>query len=164
MKKYLILCLSIITLVIGCLQNNHLNKYPILASQKIDTSKIAILQIPKRESIAWETKGVLAATLSENELKQTEAILNAAIASIHKNSLDSNWLSRYKRQYIPFINEKGEKLVWVNCFCDGFGEFKDWKIEIAETDQVRDGGDCFIKVTINLTENSFFKLGTHGYA
>ena len=31
---------------------------------------------------------------------------------------DTNWhgLDWYKRQYVGFINKKGDKILWVNCF------------------------------------------------
>lgn len=164
MKTFFIFFLAVITILISCQQSRQMQKYPVGLSQIIDSGKIAILQIPTDSSETLKIKNGKATSLTEAELKQTEAILNAAIASIHKNSPDTNRLLNYKRQYIPYINEQGEKLVWVNCFCISFDEFKNWKTEIANTDLVMDGGDCFIKVTINLPGNSFSDLRTHGYA
>lgn len=141
-----------------------MQKFPVGLTQKIDSASFAILPLPELDTVKWKVKNITATNLTEEEFKKTEAILNAAIASIGKRSPESDWLLNYRRQYIPYINEKGEKLVWVSCFCGYFDMFKSWKTEIADTDPVLDGGACFIHVTINLTQNSFTNLQTHGLA
>ena len=70
-KTQTILYLFLLISIIGCLQKKHVNKYPVSASQKIDTNQIAVLEIPKKESTTWEVKTAKATTLSESELKQT---------------------------------------------------------------------------------------------
>jgi hypothetical protein len=66
---------------------------------------------------------------------------------------------RYKRQYVSYLNNKGQGIVWVNAFCeipdimveDSPGEFRvqemDWKNQIV---QVNDGGSCYWKIIINM--------------
>lgn len=68
-------------------------------------------------------------------------------------------LNRYKRQYVPVINDKGEKEVWVNCFCDTWDS--DWKKEIIE---VLDGGNCYFQMKINLTEKKYYDFMVNGVA
>lgn len=68
-------------------------------------------------------------------------------------------LTRYKRQYIPVINEKGEKEVWVNCFCSTTGI--DWKQNLVF---VFDGGNCYFNLVVNLTKKSYCQLMVNGNA
>ena len=62
-------------------------------------------------------------------------------------------LQNYKRQYIPVKDEKGNKYIWVNCFCDDFGI--DWRNEIV---LVMDGGDCYFNFYINLSEKKILRF------
>ena len=65
-------------------------------------------------------------------------------------------LRRYKRQYFPVINEKGEKEVWVNCFCNT--HYKDWENQVIS---VRDGGNCYFNLKINLTLKTYYSLSVN---
>lgn len=60
-------------------------------------------------------------------------------------------LDNYKRQYIPIINKKGEKEVWINCFRNAYDQ--DWKKEIIS---VRGGGDGFFNLKVNLAQNKCY--------
>ena len=66
--------------------------------------------------------------------------------------------SDYKFQFVPVINEKGEKEVWANSFC---GEFENWKTQIVQVD---DGGKCFFNLYINLNQKSYYRFSVNGYA
>ncbi|MBC7861367.1 MAG: hypothetical protein IAF38_00250 [Bacteroidia bacterium] len=59
---------------------------------------------------------------------------------------------KYKKQCYPYVNSNGETEVWVNCFCDGPWKF-DWRKE--PLGMVRDGGNCFFQVKINLSKKTF---------
>ena len=58
----------------------------------------------------------------------------------------------YKQQYIPLINAKGEKEVWVNCFCITL-ENNRWKHSIIE---MEDGGSSLFNFKVNLTTKQYF--------
>lgn len=78
--------------------------------------------------------------------------------------IDAN--KKYYSQFIVAINKKGEKEVWVNCFCDAFIQEQkpytiNWKKEIV---QVEEGGNCFFRLTINLATNSFYDFSVNGFA
>jgi hypothetical protein len=68
-------------------------------------------------------------------------------------------LKNYKTQYVPYINDQGEKEVWINGFCNEFNA--DWKSEIVT---VMDGGNCYFQIRINLEEGACYEIGTNGYA
>lgn len=68
-------------------------------------------------------------------------------------------ISRYKVQFVPYINEKGEKEIWINGFCSDF--HADWKKEIVH---VFDGGNCYFTVRLNISNSKCIAVGTNGYA
>jgi len=66
-------------------------------------------------------------------------------------------LNRYKRQYLPVTNELGEKEVWINCFCTTHN--RNWKESILSA---KDGGNCFFKLKVNLTNDVFYDFWVNG--
>jgi len=70
------------------------------------------------------------------------------------------FLYRYKRQYLPIINARGEKEVWINCFCTPNGTEK-WRSEIIS---VEDGGNCFFNIKLNLTTGQFYAFSVNNDA
>src|SRR5260370_4573202 len=65
-------------------------------------------------------------------------------------------LDRYDRQFIGAINENGDKIIWVNCFCkERENFFIGWKDKIVFID---DAGTCFFNVKINITKNIYYDL------
>ncbi|WP_420400942.1 hypothetical protein [Flagellimonas sp.] len=68
-------------------------------------------------------------------------------------------LRHYKIQYVPYVNEKGEKEIWINGFCDSMGT--DWKKEVIF---VFDGGNCFFEIRLNLTTGECHSIGISGYS
>jgi len=59
-------------------------------------------------------------------------------------------LNAFRRQYVPVINQAGEKEIWVNCFCNSLD--KDWKKEIIKSSGER---MCNFKIMLNLTLNKY---------
>jgi len=105
-----------------------------------------------------------ATELGLGELSEIEPILKKAIIE-HNDGLDKDSrfrlkLDGYKRQYVAILNEKGEKEVWINFFCQDF-EFDKWQTEIPLVD---DGGSCFFNIKVNLKTKSFKDLRINSIA
>ena len=66
----------------------------------------------------------------------------------------------YRKQIIAVKNKKGEKEVWVNCFCDTWNSNK-WKTDILVVD---DGGNCYFHLKINLTTKKYFDFVVNSLA
>lgn len=129
-----------------------------------DTGVIAILPIDT--SYHWLFKNVTSLSLTDKDLQTVDNILMKCI-KIHNAKQDTTKqfseyidLKNYKRQYIPFVNSKGEKKVYINCFCILDCGFDYWKKSLVHVD---DGGSCFFQVTINLTTLEYEQFGTNGY-
>ena len=99
------------------------------------------------------------AKLTENDINNIDSLLIACVTD-YNNSLDKDikgWSIdfkkyTYRKQLIVVTNKKGEKEVWVNCFCDTWNSNK-WKTDILV---VEDGGNCYFHFKINLKTKKYF--------
>ena len=66
--------------------------------------------------------------------------------------------TEYRRQYISGVNPAGDTLVWVNAFCDHHLP-ENWKIELV---LVKDGGNCYFSLTVNLTKRRVTDIIVNG--
>jgi len=142
----------------------------------VDTSVVAIL--PFDTTQYWVFKDCKPTDLTSDDLQNIETILNKCIddynpeqerqfkeinAKHPEYKLDKkNFtidLTRYKRQYVAVINSKGEKEVWVNCFCNTWN--KNWKTNLI---MVLDGGNCYFNLKINLSTGQYYELMVNGDA
>lgn len=91
------------------------------------------------------------------------SIHNLIIKAVEKHNSDEPdkrkvWdLSKYNFQYIPVYTEDRQKQVWVNAFCNAFE--KDWKKDLI---RVKDGGNCYFNLKINLSNSTFYDFSVNG--
>jgi hypothetical protein len=69
-------------------------------------------------------------------------------------------LSKYGRQYMSVVSDLGERVVYVNCFCDP----TEFSYRDKELVQVEDGGNCFFNFRVNLKKNRIFDFMENGVA
>lgn len=179
MTRQLIILVLVLTVNLSCCgQKQVANKDGILSSTslQIDTSEIAVLPFDTAQN--WLFIDSKPVELTNADLTQIEKLLKECIdnynpeqerqfneiktkdpsAKIYKKHFVID-LTRYKRQYIAVTNDKGEKVVWVNCFCNAMGY--DWRKELFD---VMDGGNCFFELKINLTTGKYYELNINGDA
>jgi hypothetical protein len=143
----------------------------------IDTSVIAIL--PYDTTQLWIFKDGRPTELSSKDISQIDTILNKCVNDynpeqeirFNKFNIDHPefkeypelkppkkafliYLQLYKRQYVAIINLKGEKEVWVNCFCTPYF-MNIWKTKPIV---VEDGGNCYFNLKVNLTTGQYYDL------
>jgi hypothetical protein len=142
----------------------------------IDTSRIAILPFDTVQN--WVFIKAIPADLTSDDLIAIETLFTKCIDEYNiekekeylkmKEKQPKSKLSnddylidtkRHMRQYIAVINEKGEKEVWVNCFC-GAGN-QNWKTNLI---LVEDGGNCYFNLKINLTTGQYYEFMVNGDA
>ena len=143
---------------------------------KVDSVKYVVLSISKLRSKDF-FKGRQDAALVRNDFFIINKLVHDAVESYNvkqKTVYDSRYkkllgkniykeqffinLPKYRRQYFCSLNNKGEKIVWVNCFC----ETKDyWKISEVF---VFDGGNCYFHMLINISTGQVSEFGTNGVA
>ncbi len=141
-----------------------------------DSSIIAILPFDTTRHLIF--KDNKAADLSPEDLQKIEKILAKCIKDYNpeqekqfKKNCDKHPeyklykkdfiidIKRYKRQYMATINSKGEKEIWINCFCNTHN--LNWRKQIIS---VRDGGNCYFNLKINLTTGRYYELMVNGDA
>ena len=98
------------------------------------------------------------AELTHNDFDIINKILYEAICrynEIYKQPFEKEMIyENYKRQYICYFNEAGEKEVFINCFHKSFIRNNDiWESELI---RVFDGGNYFFKITINITNRTYY--------
>ena|SRR5690554_5789024 len=111
--------------------------------------------------------------LSRNEITILEQLIVECISEYNEEKRKSSELqeselshylimefNNYKRQYVPVINEIGEKIIWVNAFCSAPNDW-DWHTQILGTE---DGGNCYYSLSVNITQKTCYGIRVNGYA
>ena len=149
----------------------------------IDTSRCAFIKFDQKQNYYFD-KNVKPATLSAEEIVKIESLISKRVLEynriekdsalsitkrLRKKRRDPNFIwegdiiknpSKYYKQLIAVVNSKGEKEVWVNCFCSKVGK-SHWKKDIV---LVMDGGSCYFNLKVNVTKNTVYDLMVNGVA
>jgi len=146
MKKNLCILLLLITSIAFCQKN-------------VDFQIDSIDLLTKKH--IFKTENIKQFKLTEIEIQKVKSIIKSKIDSLN-NSSDKIIIpeQEYFRQYIGFINSKGEKLVYVNSFCDTHNKNHNQLKE--QLLKVKDGGSCYYQTKINLTTSNCFSLIVNG--
>ena len=152
---YQLIIFVIILFLVAC-ANKPKGGLPLAMQQdlQVDTSLIAVIPYTG-EWIPGKTN--TPATLTMDDMKRIEFLLTSCVTRNDK-TIDLKG-EKYKRQYIAVTNEKGDKIVWVNCLCRV--DDSNWKTSIAV---VHDGGSCYFNLMINLTKSMYYDFWVNGYA
>jgi len=176
MKKYFQL-LVLLSLILACTDK----KVSLEAKEQVfhlDESEYTILPFSENENYFF--KNAKPATLSNEELILIEKLFQKmriefnerqakAIAKYNQEKPNNYQLKKtdfelktegFKRQYLPVLNQKGEKEVWINFFCHDFDD-DIWKTSILN---VADGGNCYYNLKINLATKEVYHLRINGIA
>ncbi len=175
MKKSLVFCLL---LIVSCNRKHQLKKQIELTKtiDNINESGYTILKFDSNWD--WIFNNAEPTIIDDYELNTVNEIVNLAIEennAYQKERLkkhtseypEDDWTETgfelnldngYNRQYVPALNEYGEKVVWVNFLCSDFKE--NWKNELIVT---YDGGNCYFNIKVNLTKKNYSELKINGY-
>ncbi|MEX6690896.1 hypothetical protein QTN47_25530 [Danxiaibacter flavus] len=159
-------CLTITLSSCGQSQAKKINHVANNITVQIDTSKTAIIALDKKGNYPFDNT-FNPTSLTQNDIYDIDSLLIACVTN-YNNSLDKDhkeWSidlnkNNYRKQLIAVTNKKGEKEVWVNCFCYTWDN-KNWKTNIL---LVADGGNCYFNFKINLATKKFYDLGVNGVA
>jgi len=158
MEKIKTLAISIIfpILLLNCSTQKKLTKLDdkMTIIKKSSYTKFMI----GKDYTLWKT--------NDDDLKKVDKLLVSAIDDGRFFFLEKNQLSeikKYYRQYLCYVNENGEKIIFINSFCD-LSDYVDdysqktklnWKKDMLN---VADGGDCYWNIKININTNEYFEL------
>ncbi|MBF0694188.1 MAG: hypothetical protein IR153_03905 [Flavobacterium sp.] len=160
MKLFLLIIISVLY------NNNNLNA-------QVDTSVITLLSYEKNNHVLKHRKSssltaddyaiieeVLSATINAYNIEQKKNFLaqKSVDAKISEDDYLINLLN-YKRQYIIVENIKGEKEVYINFFCQEWSDYSRNNLVVAY-----DGGNCYFRLIINLSNKKTFGMLVNGDA
>ncbi|MDE3254991.1 MAG: hypothetical protein KGN97_03350 [Bacteroidota bacterium] len=175
MRKTLIIILTLfVANSCGQIKTENKNQEKPTNTIQIDTSIIAVL--PLDTTLHWIFNTGKPADLTTDDFFKIETILKKCIdeynleqekqfKEVNDKHPESNLykknffigLTGYKRQYMASINSKGEKEVWINCFC------REWdKLSRTSPVMVKDGGSCYFNLKVNLTTGQYYELLVNG--
>jgi hypothetical protein len=152
-------------------------------SSHFEPGNYTIIALDTSKHWSWKLDNALPSETSEGDLDRADSILYVCISE-NNNGGQPHSLGVHigncevLKQVVPTLNEKGEKVIWVNCVHRGSVEhaidpnqksrkkkkqpwdvIPDWKNEIIV---VNDGGYCFWNVMINLTSLTYSALTVNG--
>jgi len=184
--KYTLILLSLF--LVACSHSSP-KATVVIPEKPIDTFKYAILKFDTIRDSSYFKTGSKLAQLSASEIDKIENIIAKKATEYNKHekafwdSIDRkfhrkepanaipfynfiNHPESYFKQFVAVVNAKGQKEVYVNCFCEDFykesGNIKSyWRKEFVI---VCDGGSCFFTIKINLTTNTVLLFGVNGVA
>jgi hypothetical protein len=158
----------------GQTKSSNENQQPL----RIDNDSSIIVILPFDTTQHWIFKDNKPADLTTEDLQNIEKILIKCINTYNpekekqlKEIYDKHPeyklnkknfiidITRYKRQYIATVNSKGQKEIWINCFCNTHN--LNWRKQIIS---VRDGGNCYFNLKVNLTTRQYYELMVNGDA
>lgn len=104
--------------------------------------------------------------LSKEDINKIDLLFDEKIRNTVLRKLDITDVDQFKRkyfrQYLCYENEEGDKIVYVNGFCEVPSFFKEgdykklnWKKEMFDPSG---GGNCYWSAEINLTKNSLTSI------
>jgi hypothetical protein len=166
MLKTISLLIFPIIFFTACKTARETNRASVEEIMYLDSLRYGILPF---DAGYFKVKDPKETTLSYPERIQLENILASYFEKkwnpeLMKNA-DSVWiiqtygkdykinLARYVRQYIPALDDDGNKIVFVNCVCNTNG--RDFRKEMIF---VADGGKCYFHLYINLTKKTIYDL------
>ena len=137
---------------------------PCQSKKPIDSNIYAIIPFHKQSFMPFDSS-YRSTSLIKSEIELMETLLKKCIAEYNSIELKENLSQNiiditktvYKKQLVAVLNRKGEKEVWMNCFCDNIGP--KWKKYILMVD---DGGNCYFNLKVNLTTKTYSNLRVNG--
>ncbi len=107
-------------------------------------------------------------TPSFEDISQAEKILQDSIGTEYIKSnqkayckplINKNTLKKYVRQYVGYLTDKNEIVIWLNLFKKGSIESQNPALDIIS---VQDGGIEFWRIRINITSKELFDMQVNG--
>jgi hypothetical protein len=160
---------------------SFLVKYAAVTRQEPIIKNYAVLPLSQMRLVSRDFTGYIPAELNAADFLIIEDKLNefATQYNLEAERRAQEWIKRvpalkhrkanpvmkllnYKRQYVCGVDAKGDKIIWVNCFCNDCKECSSyWKKQLVF---VMDGGACYFNLKINLTKKIRYDVMVNGIA
>lgn len=94
-----------------------------------------------------------------DSLLRSKSLKNDPDDNFSTINIPEKYLENYFRQYIPYIDKNGDRIVYINAACHK--EDKKWETSLLV---VRDGGDCYWQVKVNVDKKVMYEFGINSIA
>lgn len=99
---------------------------------------------------------------AEKELREGLKLINKDKINQSNSPVIHENLKSYKRQYLGYIDQNGNRILYINCFWESKHEkFENWLMTFI---QVSDGGSYYWSIKYNLDTRQLFDLQVNGHA
>jgi hypothetical protein len=169
MRRELYLFLFALCFIFSCKKLNQDKGEKIEQNQIFSKNEVVLLNSEHNKWL-FENYGYQKWKPSENEIMILREIIDEAIMNNEFNFLKKpikGSFNSYYKQYIPYVNDKGDRIITVNALCEimktppsSKSESKTWS-EIDWKNQyiaVDDGGSCYWEITINIDKKTYKNL------
>jgi hypothetical protein len=172
MKQYCVI-LAILFLN-SCKKSPTIDNTSNQTMKKIDTSTVIIVDKNQQPYIVifQDKTNQDRISLTEKEIQSVDSILkkgiekyNPELKRVHDDEYGATVgkdyvinINDYKRQYTLLKDEKDEKIVWINCFCNPERNTY-WLTKMVNADG---GGKCYFSAGVNLTKKSLKYIHANG--
>jgi len=131
---------------------------PNIRTKPVKLGGFVILPVEELQAMRDAEDAKQDAPLSHAELIEVKRLLEQSIDDYYRKP-NVIQLSNYNVQYFCALNEQGQKLVWINGYCKEICSDERWK---KHARLVMDGGNCVIRLKINLDTKRHYGLGVNG--
>ena len=142
-------------------------------TENSDLDNFVVLNKDSLEYVPWVVEDFRSVVLTSSEINLVDSLFQDFKTKSNNGdttiqAMGEIGLMDYKRQYLPALNDNDEKIVWINCLCvngSNLPHFSSnnpdrWDEEVII---VKDGGNCYFSVFLNLTTQRFEKLMVNGF-
>ena len=159
-------------------KSNSLDTLAIIDKAILDSVDFVVLNVDTLETQHIFPSTYTSTDLIEGEIIKCEKLLKSYILDYNKEAImrfdlikkkypNQRFYSKdftielkdYGRQYIAALSDKGDKVVYVNCYCNP-AEFSYRDKELVDVD---DGGNCYFDFKVDLNKNEIFDFATNGW-
>ncbi len=179
MRKFSLFTISMWMLLTCCQHESNYNSANQIVPKEFDAPDFSVQEVALEEDHVYQylflDRHIDRATLYKNDYKVLKQVIQRASEEgefkfLRDESLSSIF-NMYCFQYVPFINENGEKEVYVNAFCHFPGEERANSLDIPEVFDwhvylinIMDGGSCYWSMKINLDTKIYYDFSVNGHA
>ena len=152
--KIIFFKILIVLLLISCKTQKKIN----------DSTNERVALFNDKKNIEWMVgKNYSESTFLHADFLVIDDVLKVAIQENEFYFLEEKQLSELKKyylQYLVYLDENGDKWVYINAMCK-VSDKLNWKKEMYS---IADGGNCYWNMKINITKKTYSYVMINGYA
>ncbi len=152
--KYIVYTLACALLFVSCNEKTKVNK----TTETLQYKRVKVDTLVIKDFKVVFQGAVFDFPLTKEEMNIADSLLLKSVENYNKENKPIN-LRNYVRQYVVSLNNSGKKIITIYGSCSINGDL--WRRSLLS---VKDGGDCYFEIEINLTDKIAGEVIPHGTA